>query len=373
MSPPDVGALEEELVVEALRSGWVAPLGPAVFAFEKEVAEVVGREHAVALSSGTAALHQALMLVGVQAGDEVVVPTLTFGASAFAVTYVGARPVFIDSEPLSWNLDPELLAAFLERRAASGRLPSAVIVVDIFGQTADYARIAQACERFDVPLIGDAAESLGACHDLGMAGSFGEASIVSFNGNKIMTTSGGGMLLTDNAEHADRVRYLSSQARLPLPWYEHEEIGHNHRLSNILAALGRGQLRRLPEMIEKREAHRARYRALATGTEGIELVEDAKWGRSNSWLSIVRLEVGTHPGQPESLRQWLEARDIEARHVWKPMHRQPVFADAEAVLNGNADDLFATALCLPSGSLLSPTTIDHVCDAIGSWCDAQRN
>jgi dTDP-4-amino-4,6-dideoxygalactose transaminase len=358
LSPPDVGELEQEYVMDALRSGWVAPLGPHVDAFEREIAEFVGVEHAVALSSGTAGLHLALIALGVGAGDEVVVPTMTFAATAFAVTYVGARPVFIDSEPTSYNLDPHLLAEFLATRAAEGHLPAAVIVVDIYGQTADYDQILPICAEYGVPVLEDAAEALGSTHRLGMAGSLGRVGVFSFNGNKIMTTSGGGMVVTDDAAIADRVRHLATQAREPVPWYEHNDIGFNYRMSNVLAALGRAQLERLPDMMRRRLALHVRYAAV--GLAGFGVLEDAPWGTSNRWLNLI---VGRED-RVEVLRHALDAAGVESRKAWMPMHRQPVFSSAGTTLTGVADALFARGLCLPSGSALSPEDQDLVIEVL---------
>jgi len=358
LSPPDVGDLEKAYVADAIDSGWVAPVGPHVDAFESEMAAYIGVEHAVALCSGTAGLHLALLATGVGPGDEVVVPTMTFGATAFAVTYVGARPVFIDSEPRSWNLAPDLLAVLLAERAAVGRLPAAVIAVDVFGQAADYDRIVPLCAEFGVPLIEDAAEALGATHGAGVAGSFGQAAVFSFNGNKIMTTSGGGMLVTNDGTLAQRVRYLSTQARQPVAWYEHEDIGYNYRLSNVLAALGRAQLTRLPEMIDRRRAHREHYATMFQASR-VNVLGDAPWGIANAWLTIALFE---HEHARVAVQAALNGEGIEARPVWMPMHRQPVFAAAEARLNGHAEDLFSRGLCLPSGSRM---TFED-CELVGS-------
>jgi len=355
LSPPDIGELEQEYVLDALRSGWVAPLGPHVDAFEREIAEYVGVEHAVALSSGTAGLHVALLALGVKAGDEVVVPTMTFAATAFAVTYVGAIPVFVDSEPQSYNLDPDLLASFLASRSAAGRLPAAVVVVDVYGQPADYDRLVPICEEFGVPLLEDAAEALGSSHRLGMAGSFGRAGVFSFNGNKILTTSGGGMLVTDDGDLASRVRHLASQAREPVPWYEHDDIGFNYRMSNVLAALGRAQLQRLPDLVTRRTAVHRRYVESLAPT-GAQVVQDAPWGRSNHWLTVVLLPRGN----VDAARTLLATEGIEARNAWKPMHRQPVFSGDLAQITGVADQLFSSGICLPSGSSLTDDDVAEI-------------
>ena len=269
MSPPDVGALEEQYVVAAIRSGWVAPTGPEVTAFEAEISAVAGVSHAVALSSGTAALHLAMLGLGVRPGDVVVVATMTFVASANAVTYTGADPFFVDVLPEDGNLDPELLRAAITQIRSEGRRVGAVMSVDLLGKVADYTSIEEICAELDVPLIEDAAESLGASHAGRPAGSFGRVATLSFNGNKVMTTSGGGMLLTDDQALADQARFLSTQAREPVPHYEHRQVGYNYRLSNILAALGRAQLARLDEMISRRREIRGAYAEALAGAPGV--------------------------------------------------------------------------------------------------------
>ncbi len=361
LSPPDVGELEREYVADALSSGWVAPLGPHVDAFEAEVAAYVGVKHAIALSSGTAGLHLGLLALGVQAGDEVVVPSMTFAATAFAVTYVGATPVLVDSESQSYNLDPDLLAAFLASRAREGRRPAAVIVVDIYGQPADYDRLLPICAEFGVPVLEDAAEALGAVHRRGMAGSFGRAAIFSFNGNKIMTTSGGGMLVTNDKEIARRVRYLSTQARQPVPWYEHHDIGFNYRMSNVLAALGRAQLKRLPGFIEKRRLNRSIYAGRLASCD-IEVLMDPEWGVGNGWLTVIRLAQGRIGPTQEGL----EAVGIESRRAWKPLHAQRIFANEAFIENGNSQRLFESSLCLPSGSALVESDVESIADIVAS-------
>ena len=355
MTPADEAAL-----VDALRSGWVAPLGPAVDAFEADLAGVSGRAHAVALSSGTAALHLGLLALGVGPGDEVVVPTMTFAATAFAVTYTGARPVFLDVEPVSWNLDPFLLGEFLSARAAAERLPKAVIPVDVFGRPADYGAILPVCEQWGVPVLADAAEALGAAYGDEPAGAQGVAAVFSFNGNNIITTSGGGALVTDDPALAGRVRHWATQAREPYPWYEHEQIGFNYRLSNLLAALGRSQLARLPGIVRRRREIRDRYAAGLSGVAGVSVTDDPPWGRGNCWLTTVRFDRQLLPGAPVAVRSALAEAGIESRPVWKPMHQQPVFAAAESVLTGTADLLFREGLCLPSGTGMSDDDVDAV-------------
>lgn len=349
-----MGEAERTALLRAFDSGWVAPLGPEVDAFEVELAQFCGRRHAVALSSGTAALHLALQLAGVKPGDRVLVSTLTFVATANAVVYCGAAPVFIDSEMETWNMDPHLLEQELESSAAKGQLPAAAVCVDLFGQCANYRRISQVCAEFGVPLVEDAAEALGATYEGRPAGSFGESAIVSFNGNKIMTTSGGGALLTDNPDQAARAKYLATQAREDVPHYEHREVGYNYRLSNLLAAVGRAQLTGLPAKIARRREIRQVYSDTLAGIRGVRLMPEGPRGVSNAWLTVITVDPEVAPFTSEQLRLHLEAAGIESRLVWKPMHLQPAFTGCEARGGEVAERLFATGLCLPSGSDLEP-------------------
>jgi len=372
LSSPDVGRREEELVGEAIRSGWIAPLGPMVDEFERRMAERCGRRHAVALSSGTAALHLSLLNVGATAGTVVVVPTMTFAATANAVAYTGAEPVFVDCDPVTGNLDPQLLDEALTSLRDSGDDVVAVVPVDLMGRCADYTRIAAVCAEHATPVVSDAAEALGATHAGRPAGSFGLAAAVSFNGNKIMTTSGGGMLLTDDAPFADRARYLSTQARQPAVHYEHTEIGYNYRLSNVLAALGVAQLERLDAMIGRRRALRERYADLFADVAGVRVFQRDGDGADNCWLSAVLVEPGTAGWDVDDLRRALDEHDIESRPLWKPMHQQPVFAGARSFLHGAADRLFATGLALPSGSVLTPAQTQRVTTVVDEFLAARR-
>lgn len=365
LSPPHVTAVEEEFVVDALRSGWVAPLGPHVDAFEAEVAERVGVAGALALSSGTAALHLALEGVGAGPGTTVLVPTMTFAASANAVAYSGARPVFVDARECDGNVDVELVARALDELRREGASVAAVMSVDLFGRCADNAALQQLAERHSVPLLEDAAESLGARTSSGAAGSFGRAAALSFNGNKVMTTSGGGMLLSDDLDLLARARYLSTQARQPVPWYEHTEVGYNYRLSNLLAALGRGQLSRLDAMIERRRAIRAHYEGVLAAFDGVRLLgapsaADPAVAGDNYWLTTVVVDPARHDADADSMVAAFTAEGIEARHLWKPMHQQPVFAGHRAVLSGVGDRLFARGVTLPSGSVLTDAQVERV-------------
>ncbi|MCW2607509.1 MAG: DegT/DnrJ/EryC1/StrS aminotransferase, partial [Frankiales bacterium] len=324
LSPPDVGPRERELLLAAFDSGWIAPLGEHVDALEREVAAWGGRAHGAALSSGTAALHLALLLVGVQPGDDVLVSDLTFAASVNAITYVGAHPVLVDSEPSSWQVDPELLDAALTDRRRQGRRVGAVLAVDVYGQCADYDRIEELCARHEVPLVEDAAESLGSTYRDRPAGSFGRVGVFSFNGNKIITTSGGGMLVADDEALVARARYLATQARQPEAHYEHTDIGFNYRMSNLLAALGRGQLEGLAGKVATRRALNARYREAFADLPGVVVAPEAAGRVNNCWLTCITIDPRVARTDREGVRRALGDVGIEARPLWKPMHLQPV-------------------------------------------------
>ncbi|GAA3943706.1 aminotransferase class I/II-fold pyridoxal phosphate-dependent enzyme [Actinoplanes auranticolor] len=364
LSPPDVSDVERKLLLDAFDSNWVAPVGPDLDAFEAQVAELIGVRHAVALSSGTAALHLALMAAGVRRGDTVLVPSFTFAASANAVMYLDARPVFLDSTPDTWNVDPRLVAEELRLRAARGQLPRAVIAVDMYGQCADYEPLLVACDRYGVALIEDAAEALGASYRGRAAGSFGLAGVLSFNGNKIITTGGGGMLVTDDGRIATQARYLATQAREPVPHYEHRAVGHNYRLSNLLAAVGRGQVQRLDELIAARRRTARYYRTALGDLPGLTFMPVADYGTPNWWLTCLLVDAGTFGADRDRIIEHLGRQNIEARPAWKPMHLQPVFRDC--VMRGGAvsADLFRRGLCLPSGSALSDHDRERVVAAV---------
>ena len=299
LSPPHVGAEERDALLAAFDSNWIAPLGPEVDAFERELAAKVGVADAAALSSGTAALHLALVLLGVGPGDEVVTSTFTFAATANAIAYVGAKPIFIDADPSTWEMSPGLLAEELDRRAKTGRLPKAIITVDLYGQCADYDQILPLCERHGIPVVQDAAEALGARHGDAMAGSQGRIGVFSFNGNKIITTSGGGMLVSDDAALCERARFLASQARDPAPHYQHSQLGYNYRLSNLLAALGRAQLGKLDERVARRRAINARYRERLGDLPGIAFMPEADYGTASFWLTCITVDADAFGAPPE--------------------------------------------------------------------------
>lgn len=360
MSSPDVGPLEEQAVLEAVRSGWIAPAGPALNAFESDMAQRCGVAHAVGLASGTAGLHLGLLALGVQPGDVVITTTLTFAATANAIVYTGAEPFFVDVDPVTGNMAPELLELALHVLTRADKRVGAIVPVDLFGKAADYTAIEEIAANYDVPVLADAAESAGARHNGRPAGSFGDAAIFSFNGNKIMTTSGGGMLLTDRADVADKVRYLSTQARQPVAHYEHTDIGYNYRLSNLLAALGRAQLERLDAMIARRREVREEYRTWSSTVAGIEILGGASDHEDNCWLSPIIFDQKQRPVAVESLVQSLAAHRIEVRRIWKPMHLQPVFSDARSLLTGAAEELFESGVILPSGSNMTGQQVQRV-------------
>jgi dTDP-4-amino-4,6-dideoxygalactose transaminase len=368
LSPPHLDGDERELLLDALDSNWIAPLGPHVDAFETELAERAGRRYAVALSSGTAALHLGLLTLGVGPGDEVVVPTLTFAATANAVTYVGATPVLLDADPASWNLDVGVLETELASRAQAGRRqPAAIVPVDLYGRCVDYTSLLPVCGRYGVPVLEDAAEALGATHAGQPAGSFGAAAAFSFNGNKIITTSGGGMLVTDDRAIADRVRHLATQAREPARHYEHRDVGFNYRLSNLLAAVGRGQLARLDAKVARRRELFATYREALGDLPGVRFAPDDPTGDQTRWLTCLTLDADAEVSR-DALIDGLASEGIEARPVWKPMHLQPAFADAPTVGGEVAADLFDRGVCLPSGSAMTDTEVTEVTDAfLRAW------
>jgi len=368
LSPPHMGDEELELVREAFASNYIAPLGPHVDAFEKEFAQTVGARFAAALSSGTAALHLALRYAGVRQGDAVLCSTLTFVASANAILYLGAEPVFVDAEAGSWNMDPELLSDELTRLAKRNDLPRAVVVVHLYGQAADIFPIREACSRYGVALIEDAAEALGAEYRGKAPGTFGQSGIFSFNGNKIITTSGGGMLVSEDEELVRKVRFWATQARDETPHYEHSEMGYNYRMSNILAAIGRGQLRVLKNRVARKREIFELYRRELGGLPGISFMPEAPYGRSSRWLTCITVDPRLIGADREKVRLALEEQNIEARPVWKPMHMQPLFAGCRAVGGKVAENLFQTGLCLPCGTALTDGELQRIMQTIKRAC-----
>ncbi|MBD2508799.1 DegT/DnrJ/EryC1/StrS family aminotransferase [Nostoc muscorum FACHB-395] len=364
LSTPHMGDRELELIKEAFDTNWIAPVGPHVNAFEQEFCQETGAGYAAAVSSGTAALHLALRLVGVQSGDEVFCSTLTFIATANPIAYLGAKPVFIDSDRTSWNMNPDLLQEALENRARFGRLPKAVVLVHLYGQSADIDPILKACNQYDVPLIEDAAEALGATYKERSPGTFGRIGIYSFNGNKIITTSGGGMLVSDDPQLVAKARFLATQARDSSPHYQHSEIGYNYRLSNVLAGIGRGQLHLLSERVAARRRNFKIYQQVLGNLPGIEFMPEAIFGRATRWLTCLTIDPATFGADREQVRIALAAQQIETRPVWKPLHLQPVFAECEYIGDTVAKDLFTHGLCLPSGSNLTDEDLEQVISEI---------
>jgi dTDP-4-amino-4,6-dideoxygalactose transaminase len=364
LSSPHLGVQELAFVQEAFETNWIAPVGPHVNAFEQEFCDVVGAHHAAAVNSGTAALHLALHLVGVKYGDEVFCSTLTFVATANPILYLGAKPVFIDSDRATWNMDPALLWQALEQRAKQGRLPKAVVLVHLYGQSADIDPIQAACDRHGVMLIEDAAEALGATYKGKAPGTVGKIGIYSFNGNKIITTSGGGMLVTADRAIADKARFLATQARDIAPHYQHSEMGYNYRLSNVLAGIGRGQLQVLAERVAARRRNFEFYRQALAMLPGVTFMPESSLGRATRWLSCLTIDPHLSGVDREQLRLALAAENIESRPVWKPLHLQPLFQDCETFGGAVAENLFAHGLCLPSGSSLTREDLERIIQTI---------
>lgn len=360
LSPPHMSGEEAKLVTEAFATNFIAPAGPALGAFEREFSERTGVAHCVALSSGTAAMHLALKGLGLQPGEEVWASTLTFIASIGPAVHERAVPVFIDSDDATWTMDPLLLEEALTRAAKQGRRPRAVIPTDIYGQSCDLDRIIGICNAHEVPVIADSAEAVGARYRNRHAGKGAHAAIYSFNGNKIITASNGGMLATDDAALAETARHLATQAREPVPHYEHRTVGFNYRLSNICAAIGLGQLRALDQRVQRRRDIFSRYVAALGSIEGISFMPEATYGRGTRWLTVMLIDPERYRCSPEVVRLALEAHNIEARPVWKPMHMQPVFANARSVGGQVARRLYERGLCLPSGTAMSDDDVDRI-------------
>ncbi|MFC4320716.1 DegT/DnrJ/EryC1/StrS family aminotransferase [Litchfieldia salsa] len=368
LSPPHLSGNEKKYIQEALDSNWVAPLGPNVDAFEKELANYVGVNDAVAVSSGTAAIHLALSLLGVQTGDIVFCSSLTFIASANPILYQGANPVFIDSEPETWNMSPQALEEAFNSHAKEGKLPKAVILVNLYGQSAKMDELLTICNYFDVPVIEDAAESLGSTYKGVSSGTFGNFGIYSFNGNKIITTSGGGMLVSNNTSLLEKARYLATQARDPAKHYQHSSIGYNYRLSNILAGVGRGQLEVVEERVNARRRIFTNYSNELSKIPGIKFMPELNNSISNRWLTTLTIDQGITGVSVNELIDSLEEENIEARPVWKPLHLQPLFKGVTyAQHSKNIDvsrELFETGLCLPSGSNMTEEDQERVIECI---------
>jgi dTDP-4-amino-4,6-dideoxygalactose transaminase len=367
LSPPHLGEEESAFVADAFKTNWIAPLGPHVDGFERELAAYVGVGHAAAVSSGTAAIHLGLLLLGVRPDDTVFCSSLTFVASCNPIVYCGAKPVFIDSDPQTWNMSAAALEHAFEWAEREGRLPRCVIVVNLYGQSADMDAILPLCERYGVPVLEDAAESLGALYQGRASGSFGKIGVYSFNGNKIITTSGGGMLVADDPALMERARKLATQAREPAPHYEHAELGFNYRMSNVLAGIGRGQLRVLEQRVQQRRQVFERYRAALADEDDLIWMPEPSGSRSTRWLTCFTLAGPDASLRRDLVLRALERHSIEARPVWKPMHQQPLFGGAPYFTHGSADvaaGLFEAGICLPSGSNLTQQQQDRVVEQL---------
>jgi dTDP-4-amino-4,6-dideoxygalactose transaminase len=360
-----MGGQEEEFVREAFSSNWLSTVGPNINAFEEEFGRLIGG-HALALSSGTAAMHLGLQLLGVGPGDEVFCPTLTFVATANPIVYLGARPVFLDCERASWNIDPLLLRTALKERAKQNRLPRAVIVFHLFGQSADMDPIMEACKEYDIPVLEDAAEALGASYKGRQLGTIGQIAAFSFNGNKVITTTGGGMLVSSRKQWIDKARFWSTQAREPGLAYLHSEVGYNYRMSNVLAGIGRGQLMVLGDRVNRRREIAFRYRDAFAGVAGIELMPQASYGVHSNWLSCFLIDEAEFGLSRDELIRVLDEANIESRPVWKPMHTQKLYEDAECYGGEVAEDLFRRGICLPSSSSMTEDEQDFVISTIKS-------
>jgi len=365
LSSPHIGINELQYVNEAFETNWIAPLGPHVNAFEQGLQIQTQTRHAAALSSGTSAIHLALILLGVKAGDSVFCQSITFSASANPIAYQGAIPIFIDSESKTWNMDPILLKTALEEAKQKGKLPKAIIPVHLYGMPAKMLEILSISKEYGVPVIEDAAEALGSSIENKPCGSFGEFGVLSFNGNKIITTSGGGALVSENAEMIEKARFLATQARDAAPHYQHSHIGYNYRMSNVLAGIGRGQLEVLNDRVASRRNNFERYKQYFSKHNiagfNIQFQEEPKGYFSNRWLTCILVDPTTNNGLTrEEIRLTMDEENIETRPLWKPMHQQPVFSSSKSYLNGVSDKLFENGLCLPSGSNLTEEEFEKI-------------
>ncbi len=367
LCPPHMSGKEKEYIEEAFTSNWIAPLGPQVDAFENEMADYIGCR-TLAVSSGTAALHLALRLLGVGRGDIVFCSSLTFIGSVNPVLYLGAEPVFIDSEPKSWNMSPAALEKAFNWAKSAGRMPKAVIIVDLYGQSADYEPLLKICQEYEVPVVEDAAEALGASYNGKACGTMGRYGVFSFNGNKIITTSGGGMLAANDEEALKKALFWATQARDPAPWYQHSEMGYNYRMSNIAAAIGRGQLQVLDDRVNAHRVIFERYNEALGNIPGVGFMPEPGYSRSNRWLTVMTLDAEICEVEPMQIINALADENIESRPLWKPMHMQPLFAGCRYFTHGDGesigDKLFASGLCLPSGSSMAEEEQQRVIELV---------
>ncbi|USK31661.1 aminotransferase class I/II-fold pyridoxal phosphate-dependent enzyme [Bacillus sp. F19] len=368
LSPPHMSGREEKYINDAFNSNWIAPLGPNVDMFEKEIASFLGVNKALAVSSGTAAIHLALILLDVKKGDTVFCSSLTFIASANPILYQGAIPVFIDSEPDTWNMSPQALEKAFKKELHEGRRPKAVIVVNLYGQSAKMFEIQKLCEEYDVPIIEDAAESLGSTYNNRMSGTIGKFGIYSFNGNKIITTSGGGMLVSDDEDALIRAKFLAAQARDVAPYYQHTEVGYNYRMSNVLAGIGRAQLEVLEDRVSSRRKIYNKYFRELSNLPGIKFMPELENSMSNRWLTALTIDERLSGLNTTKVIRFLDKENIEARHVWKPLHLQPLFKETRyyphCSVHNVSEQLFNSGICLPSGSSMSAEDQERIIDLI---------
>ena len=366
LSPPHLGRHEINYIQKAIEDNWVAPAGPNITGFEADICAAVGVPYCVALNSGTAAIHLGLILLGVGPGDEVLCPSFTFVATANPIVYLGATPVFVDSEPDTWNICPERLREAILDRIAKGKKPRALILVHLYGMPARLPEIIALAQEFDIPILEDAAEALGSEWQQQPLGGFGRVGVFSFNGNKILTTSGGGALVTYDRELAEKARFLATQAKDEAAHYQHSELGYNYRLSNILAGIGRGQMGLLAERVKRRRQLFDWYREHLAAIPGltVALNPEPAGSRSNRWLTTILLDAEATTVTPEALRLHLETRNIESRPLWKPLHLQPLFAAAPMYGGTVCEDLFARGLCLPSGTAMTDADLRRVKEAL---------
>jgi dTDP-4-amino-4,6-dideoxygalactose transaminase len=366
LSSPHMGDMERKFVEEAFDTNWISPVGPHIGAFEDALARYAGIGHCAALSSGTAAIHLALIILGIKQGDEVVCSSFTFSGSCNPIAYVGATPVFVDSESTTWNMDPSLLSECIDdRMKKTGRKPSAIILVHLYGMPADIEGVMRVARAHSIPVIEDAAEALGSTYGGKALGTFGDLGIYSFNGNKIITTSGGGALVSENAHWITKARYLATQARDPAPHYQHSEIGYNYRLSNVCAGIGRGQLMVLDERVHQRRRNFDAYYEAFRNLPGVSFTAEPDAAYANRWLTTMLVNPAEAGTDRMKIAAALEKENIECRPLWKPMHLQPVFASAPAYSRGISERLFEIGLCLPSGSNLDERDRDRVIAVIG--------
>jgi dTDP-4-amino-4,6-dideoxygalactose transaminase len=361
LSSPHMGGTEEQYVKEAFETNWIAPLGPNVNGFEQDLELFLDNDcHVAALSSGTAGLHLGLVLLGVKAGDEVICQGMTFSATANPITYVGAKPVFVDSESETWNMSPVLLEEAIKDRVAKGKKPKAIIPVHLYGMPAKMAEITSIAQQYGIPVLEDAAEALGSSINGRKCGTFGDMSVLSFNGNKIITTSGGGALVSHSSDVVKDARFLATQARDEAPHYQHSRIGYNYRMSNLCAGVGRGQMQVLADRIKQRRSIYSQYRQHLGGKKGFYFVDEPAGYFSNRWLTTILVNPSEAGFSREDLRLALEKDNIESRPLWKPMHLQPVFEDCPFYGDGTSERLFQNGLCLPSGSNLTDKDMNRI-------------